>query len=57
MSQKSKTSLPLNPPFGWVLQYTMLSAMNQKRDEVINIQPDKYKEKIFPIDWCSYGVT
>ena len=45
MSQKSKTLLPLNPPFGWVLQHITLSAMNQKKDEIINIQPDKYKEK------------
>ena len=51
MSQKSKTLLPLNPPFGWVLQHITLSAMNQKKDEIINIQPDKYKEKIFPVDW------
>ena len=47
MSQKSKTLLPLNPPFGWVLQHITLSAMNQKKDEIINIQPDKYKEKYF----------
>ena len=35
----------------------MLSAMNQKWDEVINIQSDKYKEKIFPIDWCLYKIS
>ena len=35
----------------------MLSAMDQKRSQVINIQQDKYKEKIFPIDWYLYKIS